>query len=84
MAEYSAARWHKRYEQACWNRPIPPHTPFKLTKEEYYSNPRLRQNPLLLYCPAKETAIWLDPEDPWDRRLLDAYNNKKPKRKEVL
>lgn len=56
------------------NRPIPPHTPFKLTKEECYRNPRLMQDPLLLYCPAKETAIWLDPEDPWDRRLLDALS----------
>jgi hypothetical protein len=56
-------------------KPIPVHTPFKLTKEECYSNPRLMQDPLLLYCPSKEIAYKLDPEDPWDRRLLDAFNS---------
>ena len=56
---------------------IPVHTPFKLTKEECYSNPKLLQDPLLLYCPAKELAYKLDPEDPWDRRLLDAFNRDK-------
>lgn len=56
-------------------KPIPVHTPFKLTKEECYSNPRLLQDPLLLYCPSKELAYKLDPEDPWDRRLLDAFNS---------
>lgn len=56
-------------------KPIPVHTPFKLTKEECYSNPRLMQDPLLLYCPSKELAYKLDPEDPWDRRLLDAFNS---------
>jgi len=54
---------------------IPVHTPFKLTKEECYNNPRLMQDPLLLYCPSKEIAYKLDPEDPWDRRLLDAFNS---------
>lgn len=56
-------------------KPIPVHTPFKLTKEECYSNPRLMQDPLLLYCPSKEISYKLDPEDPWDRRLLDAFNS---------
>ncbi len=56
-------------------KPIPVHTPFKLTKEECYSNPRLMQDPLLLYCPSKEIAYKLDPEDPWDRSLLDAFNS---------
>ena len=56
-------------------KPIPVHTPFKLTKEECYSNPKLLQDPLLLYCPAKELAYKLDPADPWDRRLLDAFNS---------
>ena len=56
-------------------KPIPVHTPFKLTKEECYNNPRLMQDPLLLYCPSKEIAYKLDPEDPWDRRLLDAFNS---------
>ena len=58
---------------------IPVHTPFKLTKEECYSNPRLMQDPLLLYCPAKELAYKLDPEDPRDHRLLDAFNSEKRK-----
>ena len=62
------------------NHPIPSHTPFKISKEKYFNSPHLMQDPLLLYCPAKETAIWLDPEDPWDRRLLDAFNSKKPKK----
>jgi hypothetical protein len=56
-------------------KPIPVHKPFKLTKEECYSNPRLMQDPLLLYCPSKGIAYKLDPEDPWDRRLLDAFNS---------
>lgn len=56
-------------------KPIPVHTPFKLTKEECYNNPRLLQDPLLLYCPSKELAYKLDPEDPRDRRLLDAFNS---------
>lgn len=56
-------------------KPIPVHTSFKLTKEECYSNPRLMQDPLLLYCPSKELAYKLGPEDPWDRRLLDAFNS---------
>lgn len=60
-------------------KPIPVHKPFKLTKEECYSNPRWMQDPLLLYCPAKELAYKLDPEDPWDRRLLDAFNSEKRK-----
>ena len=54
---------------------IPVHKPFKVAKEDYYNNPRLMQDPLLLYCPAKELAYKLDPEDPWDRRLLDAFNS---------
>lgn len=57
-------------------KPIPVHTPFKVTKEDYYNDPKLMQDPLLLYCPAKELAYKLDPEDPWDRRLLDAFNSK--------
>ena len=60
-------------------RPIPVHTPFKLTKEECHSNPRLMHDPLLLYCPAKELAYKLDPEDPCDCRLLDAFNREKRK-----
>lgn len=56
-------------------KPIPVHKPFKVTKEDYYNNPRLMQDPLLLYCPAKGIAYKLDPEDPWDRRLLDAFNS---------
>ena len=56
-------------------KPIPVHKPFKVTKEDYYNNPKLMQDPLLLYCPAKELAYKLDPEDPWDRRLLDAFNS---------
>jgi len=54
---------------------IPVHTPFKVSKDDYYNNPRLMQDPLLLYCPAKGLAYKLDPEDPWDRRLLDAFNS---------
>lgn len=56
-------------------KPIPVHTPFKLTKKDCFNNPKLLQDPLLLYCPAKEMAYKLDPEDPWDRRLLDAFNS---------
>ena len=56
-------------------KPIPVHKPFKVTKEDYYNNPKLMQDQLLLYCPAKELAYKLDPEDPWDRRLLDAFNS---------
>ena len=56
-------------------KPIPVHPPFKVAKEDYYNNPRLMRDPLLLYCPAKELAYKLDPEDPWDRRLLDAFNS---------
>lgn len=56
-------------------KPIPVHKPFKVAKEDYYNNPKLMQDPLLLYCPAKELAYKLDPEDPWDRRLLDAFNS---------
>ena len=56
-------------------KPIPVHKPFKVTKEDYYNNPKLMQDPLLLYCPAKELAYKLDPEAPWDRRLLDAFNS---------
>lgn len=33
----------------------------------------------MLYCPAKELAYKLDPEDPWDRRLIDAFNSEKNK-----
>lgn len=58
-------------------KPIPPHTPYKVSKEKYFNSPRLMQDPLLLYCPAKEMAYRLDPEDPWDKRLLDAFNNEK-------
>lgn len=61
-------------------KPIPVHTPFKVTKEDYYNNPKLMQDPLLLYCPARELAYKLDPEDPRDRRLLDAFNNNRDKR----
>ena len=60
-------------------KPIPVHKPFKVTKEDYYNNPKLMQDPLLLYCPAKELAYKLDPEDPWDRRLLDAFNSEMQK-----
>lgn len=60
--------------------PIPVHTPFKVSKEDYYSNPKLMQDPHLLYCPAKELAYKLDPEDPRDRRLLDAFDSKKRRR----
>lgn len=56
-------------------KPIPPHTPYKISKEEYFNRPDLMHDPLLLYCPAKELAYKLDPEDPWDRRLLDAFNS---------
>ena len=56
-------------------KPIPVHKPFKVTKEDYYNNPKLMQDQLLLYCPAKELAYKLDPEDPWDRRLIDAFNS---------
>jgi len=58
-------------------KPIPAHTPFKLTKEECYSNPRLMQDPLLVYCPAKEIAFRLDPDDPRDKRLLEAFDREK-------
>ncbi len=58
---------------------IPVHTPFKVAKEDYYNNPKLMRDPLMLYCPAKELAYKLDPEDPWDRRLLDAFNSEKGK-----
>ena len=60
-------------------KPIPVHKPFKVTKEDYYNNPKLMQDPLLLYCPAKELAYKLDPEDPWDRRLIDAFNSEMQK-----
>ena len=58
---------------------IPVHTPFKVAKEDYYNNPKLMRDPLMLYCPAKELAYKLDPEDPWDRRLIDAFNSEKNK-----
>lgn len=58
-------------------KPIPAHTPFKLTKEECYSNPKLMQDPLLVYCPAKEIAFRLDPDDPRDKRLLEAFDREK-------
>lgn len=60
-----------------YEKPIPPHTPYKVSKEKYFNSPRLMQDPLLLYCPAKEMAYRLDPEDPWDKSLLDAFNNEK-------
>lgn len=58
-------------------KPIPVHKTFKVTKEDYYSNPKLMQDPLLLYCPAKELAYKLDPEDPRDSSLIDAFNSEK-------
>lgn len=60
-------------------KPIPVHKPFKVAKDDYYNNPKLMQDPLLLYCPAKELAYKLDPEDPWDRSIIDAFNSEKGK-----
>lgn len=74
--EMNPVKFQEEYmQQIVPDTSIPVHTPFKLTKEECYSNPRLMQDPLLLYCPSKELAYKLDPEDPWDRRLLDAFNS---------
>lgn len=78
--EMNPVKFQKEYmQQIVPDTPIPVHKPFKLTKEECYSNPRLMQDPLLLYCPAKELAYKLDPEDPWDRRLIDSFNSEKRK-----
>lgn len=74
--EMNPVKFQKEYmQQIVPDTPIPVHKPFKVAKEDYYNNPRLMQDPLLLYCPAKELAYKLDPEDPWDRRLLDAFNS---------
>lgn len=58
-------------------KPIPPHTPYRISKEKYFNSTHLMHDPLLLYCPVKETAYRLDPEDPLDKRLLDAFNGEK-------
>lgn len=74
--EMNPVKFQEEYmQQIVPDTSIPVHTPFKVTKEDYYNNPRLMQDPLLLYCPAKELAYKLDPEDPWDRHLLDAFNS---------
>lgn len=74
--EMNPVKFQKEYmQQIIPDTPIPVHKPFKVAKEDYYNNPRLMQDPLLLYCPAKGLAYKLDPEDPWDRRLLDAFNS---------
>lgn len=62
------------------DKPVPAHTPFKISKEDYYNNPKWMKDPLLLYCPAKELAYRLDPDDPRDRRLLDAFDSEKRRR----
>lgn len=58
-------------------KPIPPHTPYRISKEKYFDSPHLMHDPLLLYCPAREMAYRLDPDDPQDKRLLDAFNGEK-------
>lgn len=74
--EINPVKFQKEYmQQIVEENPIPVHKPFKVAKDDYYNNPKLMQDPLLLYCPAKELAYKLDPEDPWDRRLLDAFNS---------
>lgn len=76
QGEMNPIRFQKEYmQEIVLENPIPVHKPFKVAKEAYYNNPKLMQDPLLLYCPAKELAYKLDPEDPWDRRLLDAFNS---------
>lgn len=76
LDEMNPVKFQKEYmQQIVPDTPIPVHTPFKVAKEDYYNNPKLMRDPLMLYCPAKELAYKLDPEDPWDRRLLDAFNS---------
>jgi hypothetical protein len=62
---------------AQYEKPIPPHTPYRISKEKYFGSPHLMHDPLLLYCPAREMAYRLDPADPQDKRLLDAFNGEK-------
>lgn len=74
--EMNPVKFQNEYmQQIVPDAPIPAHKPFKVAKEDYYNNPKFMRDPLLLYCPAKELAYRLDPEDPRDRRLLDAFNS---------
>ena len=78
--EMNPVKFQKEYmQQIAPDTPIPVHTPFKVAKEDYYSNPKLMHDPLLLYCPAKELAYRLNHDDPRDRRLLDAFNSERRK-----
>lgn len=52
---------------------LPPGTTFKLNKDYYYSHIWQCRN--ILFCPARETAYKLDPDDPRDRKLIEHYGN---------
>ena len=78
--EINPVTFQKEYmQQIVPDKAIPVHTPFKVSNEDYRSNPKYAHDPLLLYCPATGMAYKLDPEDPWDRRLLDAFDSEKRK-----
>ena len=51
------------------------YAPFPLSKEAYNMLPPDRQQNLL-YCPASETAKWLDPEDPRDVELMNNWRRR--------
>ena len=79
--EMNPAKFQKEYmQQIVPDKPVPVHTPFKVAKEDYYNNPKLMRDPLLLYCPAKELAYRLDPDDPRGRRLIDAFDSERSKK----
>lgn len=54
---------------------FPPGTIFKMSREYYYSHKALWQCCNILFCPARETAYKLDPNDPRDRKLIEHYTN---------
>lgn len=52
---------------------IPVHVPIKIEKEKYFGSTALMHDPLLMYCPARETAYKLDPNDPIDQRIIQYW-----------
>lgn len=54
---------------------LPPGTTFKLDRDYYYSHKALWNCRYILFCPARETAYKLDPNDPRDRKLIEHYTD---------
>lgn len=54
---------------------LPPGTTFKLNRDYYYSHKALWNCRYILFCPARETAYKLDPNDPRDRKLIEHYES---------